>query len=475
MNVLIIGTNRYDRPQPVLPYGACIAADAAASAGHNVRFLDLMFQPDPAAVLKTMLRSFSPDLVGLSVRNLDNNDLQAPVEFITPLVDLVRTLRRWSPAPLVLGGPAVGVMPEALLAATGADYAVLSDGETVFPALLRALETGQPLTAVPRIAWRENGAYRVNGGALPELTSSAIHPRFGHWLDLKSYAANLGAVPLQSRRGCPFACVYCTYGNSEGREYRLYPPEEVAAAVRELGAMGIRDVEFVDNVFNAPYSQALAVCDALARNPHGVRLQTLELNPGFVDDRLLKAMETAGFIGVGVTAESAADPVLSGLKKGYTRAEVERAAAAIRRSNLPCCWVFLMGGPGETRETVADTLRFARRVLRKGDVAFINVGIRIYPGTELEAIARREGVLTRPPEEMLAPVFYFSPQVELPWVLEAVRGTAREHLNILHSGCLSHLWLPAISRLYRRLPLKQPMWRRTREIRRVVRALGQDI
>ena len=65
---------------------------------------------------------------------------------------------------------------------------------------------------------------------------------------------------MQSKSGCPFACVYCTYGVGEGRRYRVVPPEEVAAAVPRLNAMGFRDIEFVDNVFNSPYEQALAVC-----------------------------------------------------------------------------------------------------------------------------------------------------------------------------------------------------------------------
>ena len=70
----------------------------------------------------------------------------------------------------------------------------------------------------------------------------------------------------------------------------------------------------------------------------------------------------------------------------------------------------MLGGPGETRETVAETIAFARRTVRPGDVAYFNVGIRIYPGTELERLAREEGVLTGSVQEMLEPVFYFSPR-----------------------------------------------------------------
>jgi radical SAM superfamily enzyme YgiQ (UPF0313 family) len=248
----------------------------------------------------------------------------------------------------------------------------------------------------------------------------------------------------------------------------------VAAAVARLSSLGIRDIEFVDNVFNSPYDQALALCDSLAAIRHRARLISLELNPAYVDDRLLEAMAKAGFVGVGMTAESAADPVLGGLRKGYTAADVERAGAAIRRSKLPCFWIFLLGGPGETEATVRETIRFARRILRPKDAALFSVGIRIYPGTELESIARQEGVLSLPVQEMLKPVFYFQPGLDPQWTRDQVRRATAENLNILHAGSLSHPWLPAVNRLFHRLPWR-PLWSHTRAIRRVVRALGRDI
>jgi radical SAM superfamily enzyme YgiQ (UPF0313 family) len=475
MKVLMVATNRYHHPVPAIPYGACMVAEAVAGAGHLVRFLDLMFQSDPTGAVTEALRKFPADVIGLSVRNLDNNDMQHPAEFLGKLSEIIRTVQSLTTAPLILGGPAVGVMPEPVLRRTGAAAAILGDGERVFPILLRALNNGGGFEQVPRLAWLEDGCYRENVTKLCEITGSFSTPDFPRWLDLKAYGAGLASIPLQSKRGCPFSCIYCTYGIREGRQYRLLPPEEVAAAVQRLAVMGCQDIDFVDSVFNAPYNHALAICHHLARSPLPVRLQTLELNPAFVDDQLLKAMEQAGFVGVGVTAESAADPALAGLKKGYSAAEVNRAAAAIRRSSLPCTWMFMLGGPGETERTVAETIRFARHTLRPGDVAYFSVGIRIYPGTELEAIARRQGVLSGSAEEMLEPVFYFAPELDYHWTLDQVRRAAAAHLNILHSASLSHPWLPAVNRLFSRLPVSRPWWRYARAIRRLVRVLNRNI
>jgi radical SAM superfamily enzyme YgiQ (UPF0313 family) len=458
-----------------MPYGACIVAEAAVAAGYQVSLLDLMFQRDPYTAVKSALRRTSPDVIGLSIRNLDNNDLQLPVEFVSELTGIVRVVRRITSAPLVLGGPAIGVMPEALLRLTGATCAVLGDGETIFPLLLKALEDGGEFGQVPGVAWLEDDRYQVSPPGRAKLLTSALTPRFGHWLDLKAYRAGLAAAPLQSKRGCPFSCIYCTYGISEGREYRLAEPQEVAAAVGRLAAMGCRDIEMVDNVFNSPYEHALEVCETLARSRPPVRLQTLELNPAFVDDKLLGSMARAGFVGVGVTAESAADPVLAKLKKGFSVSQLELAAESIQRSNLPCLWIFLIGGPGETDATLTESFNFARRCLRPGDAAFFNLGIRIYPGTELEALARQEGVLSATPEEMLKPVFYFSPTLDFDRTFNQVHRTVAENLNMIHSASFAHPWLPVVNRLFSRLPLKPPVWRHTRSIRRVVRALGRDI
>ena len=83
MKVLVVSTNRNRQPLVVLPFGACVAAETARRAGHEVRFLDLMFSRAPARDLEKALAGFRPDLAGFSVRNLDNNDLRAPVAFFT--------------------------------------------------------------------------------------------------------------------------------------------------------------------------------------------------------------------------------------------------------------------------------------------------------------------------------------------------------------------------------------------------------
>ncbi|HMK57352.1 MAG TPA: radical SAM protein [Dissulfurispiraceae bacterium] len=464
MDVLLVNTNRCDQPFPVMPLGACMVADALSQHGHRTRMLDLMFDPDPIASLRRALKSGSFDIVGFSLRNIDNNDMRQPQFFLDGLPAMVDAVREISDAKIVIGGAAVGVMPDDILRFSGADYAVVGDGEIAAPELLSLIE-GNNFAIADRL---------FRAGPKPSLAPArhCAPPDLRRWIDVSSYLARMSTVPLQTKLGCPYHCVYCTYRKIEGESYRLCPPEHVADAVQRLSSEGLRDIEFVDNVFNSPYDHAMEICLLLSKKKHGARLQSLELNPAFVDDSLIEAMEEAGFVGMGITAESASDAVLGHLRKPFTVADVHKAAAIVSRRQLPCIWIFLLGGPGENRQSVEETLSFAEEHVRPKDAVFFNIGVRIYPGTELEAIARAQKVLNTKTHEMLRPVFYVSPDIDPDWLSERMRTYIKKHMNVIDSTSLSLPFLPALHKIGRRIGFRPPLWRHTPAIRRLLQYTG---
>lgn len=472
MEVLIISTNTNRLPMPVIPYGACIVAEAAERAGHRVKLLDLMFEHDSKLAVESALLRHTYDIIGLSIRNIDNNDIQHPAFFLKELKPIVRTIRTFSNAPIVVGGAALGVMPEEILKYSGVSYAIVGEGAQTFISLLNAVSSGSPPYRIPGVAWIEDGLYRH----VPLVPSAGagvcIVPDYHHWIDVKAYTSGMATVPVQTKLGCHFRCVYCTYQKIEGSGYRLSSPESVCDAIERLEADGFRNIEFVDNVFNSPHAHALDICDGLARMRHRCRLQSIELNPLHLDNELMNAMEHAGFVGIGITAESASGQVLKGLGKGYSEDTVYQAASVIKKSKIPCLWIFLIGGPGETKQTVEETLRFAATQIRRGDTIFFNAGIRIYPGTELEAIARTEGILSIPRDDMIEPVFYLSPEIELEWVDSRLREFIDTHLNVVNSDAISLPLLIKIHRFAWRLGVQPPLWRHTLPIRRILRYTG---
>lgn len=475
MNILIISTNRNKLPMPVLPLGACIVAEAAEQAGHKVKVLDLMFEKDTTHSIKKKLTGFKPDIIGLSVRNIDNNDYQNPVFYIEEIPPIMKTIRSVTRSPVVLGGAAVSVMPEELLRYTGASWAVTGDGETVFPKLLEKLSCNETVADVPGVAWIDNDTFITNPSHSPDNSHCCRMPDFGRWINLRKYLSGFSAIPLQTKLGCRFQCIYCTYRKIEGNIYRLSSPESVVDILNALARRGLKDVEFVDNVFNYPYHHAMDICGEIAKGRPGVRLQSLELNPLFIDDDLIMAMEHAGFTGIGITVESASDSVLRGLQKGFSVEDVYKASRVIQRHSLPCVWIFLFGGPGETESSVKETLRFAETFIRPDDTAFFSAGIRIYPGTKLESIAREEGLLSAPSHEMLSPVFYCSPTVDYHWIKKEIQYALNTHMNFIDSGSIGMSLLTPIHRLGYKLGMRPPLWRYTRHIRRGLRSLGMDV
>jgi radical SAM superfamily enzyme YgiQ (UPF0313 family) len=430
-----------------------------------------MFEKWPHEALRRALVDWRPAVVGLSIRNIDTNDARNPVVLADEAAELAQVVRRCSDAKLVLGGAALGVMPHELLRRTGADYAVVFDGDVVFPQLLDSLAAGREIRGLAGVLAPGDVALPARPAGGGEL-ASCTPQELSRWVQVRPYLSNMAAVGLQTKRGCPFECIYCTYSMAEGHEYRLCPPEQVVAAVRRLAAQGLRDVEFVDNVFNSPYEHALAICRQLAVARLGVRLQSLELNPRFLDDELLWAMEQAGFAGIGVTAESASDVVLAGLKKGYTAEQLRLAAGAVARHAISCVWIFMLGGPGETPDTVQETLEFATRCIRPSDTAFFQTGIRIYPGTPLEQIARAQGVLTAAGDDMLAPVFYISPQMSLSGLKAQVNAAVRTHMNFVAVDAIGLPLFQTVLRACYRLGVRPPVWRYTPGVRRLLKWTG---
>ncbi len=459
---------------PVMPVGACMIAEAAERSGHNVHLVDLMFTKKKSTIQSSVLK-VKPDVIGLSIRNIDNNEMKDTMFFLEDFRSIISTIRNLTGVPIILGGAAVGVMPEEILRFGDLSCGVTGDGQTVFPLLLECIERNDTFTDIPGIAYIKNGIFKRNPAQVWANVHGMVAADYTRWLNISNYRSQMATAPVQTKVGCPFRCIYCTYGKIEGNECVLYEPGLVADTAIRLVAAGLRDIEIVDSVFNEPYDHAMRVSEALASIGRWARFQSLALNPRSFDDALVSMMERAGFVSIGITVESAADAVLEGLRKGYTSREVYHAAEIVQKHHLSCAWIFMFGGPGETQETVRETMRFAEYAIRPQDVAFFNIGIRIYPGTELEAVARHQGTLTLSSNDMLTPVFYVSPDIDIGWMEQELNKFMNSHTNVINLGSLGNALLPMVHRMGYCLGLKPPLWRYTRIIKRGFRLMGMNV
>src|SRR5918992_5414066 len=307
--VLLVSTNRERAPQPVVPNGVACVASALRQAGYEVSVLDLCFVRDAECAARDAARRFSPDVIGVSVRNIDNSDLIALRHYTPEAAAVTRALRNAAPhASIIAGGAAFGVAPASLSDSLGVDWAVAGDGERATVALLEALAAGRDPGEIPGLVRRDSSGTRLvpPGGeagldTLPDM-------RVQDWIDIRAYQRHGATVPIQTKRGCVFRCVYCTYLNVEGWGYRLREPESVAGEIASLvRESGVRRFEFVDSTFNSPPRHAIAVCEAIARRGLRVHLDTTNFTPASASPELLAAMGPAGFRWLGITAESASD------------------------------------------------------------------------------------------------------------------------------------------------------------------------
>jgi len=132
----------------VLPLGACCIASAAEAAGNDVRFLDLTFRPHPEAAVSEDIKCFEPDVIGISVRNLDNCDYLHPHSYLPEIRKIVEACRSASRAVIVAGGAAVGLASEMIAGYLGCDLAVAGEGETAFPLLLEEIAAGRTVDKI---------------------------------------------------------------------------------------------------------------------------------------------------------------------------------------------------------------------------------------------------------------------------------------------------------------------------------------
>ncbi len=454
--VLVVNANDTDRPYRVAPLGLAYVATATERAGHNVHFVDLPHSLAGRRRFSSALQDWKPEFVALGIRNLDNSDFHALESYLEGPARLVRNIRTTVPqARIIVGGPAGTVEPERVARIVGCDHLVLGEGEESLPQIIARLDARQ---IVPRIVGVADGPtpFRVaNPGSLPA-------PDLHRWVaNFAPYLRGDAGYPIQTKRGCPLQCTYCTYGRIEGTLYRFLNPEAIADEIAGALRRGIHDFEFVDSTFNLPVKHALEVLQTLRNRNLRANYIGTGLNPRQLPDELLASMRDLGFRSVILTAESASDTMLASYAKNYRRARLVTAAESLRRHQIRALWVFLLGGPGETPETVDQTLSFIAQSVPSPNAVYITSGIRIYPGSPIGDALDRGRLSARDlrhrAEHPDVP-FYYSNHTPPDWLEARLRAFQRSQPQVLLS-CEGHAWLTqAMLTVMQFLPLRKPYW-----------------
>lgn len=399
MRILLINTNRKVDFLAAPPLGICYVAGAAEAAGHDVRVLDLCFAGTRVrSRIKAAIESFDPEVVGLSVRNIDNVNMLHPVEYLHEIGEIREIVGSYTAAPVVVGGSGASLMPERVSKYLKADYIVVSDGEESFVRLLDAIERGKLPGEIPGVGLMLDGRFHLTPPQLSDFTGKT--PDLGRWVDTMPYQEIGSSYNIQTKRGCRQHCIYCTYNQSlEGNALRTRTAREVVDEIEDaLHKYHPDTFEFVDSVFNDPLDHSVEILEEIVRRPWKANFTAMGVHPRNLDDKYLALMWRAGFRSFMITPESASDKMLKSYRKGFSSADVARAAEAINRTAFAAWWFFMIGGPEEDNETLQDSLDFALKHLQKNDrqvthVAHFFVGVRLYPGTRLWDMALKQGFI----------------------------------------------------------------------------------
>jgi radical SAM superfamily enzyme YgiQ (UPF0313 family) len=347
--------------------------------------------------------------------------MEEPQFFLDQVKGVISECRSFSVAPIVLGGAGYSMFPVSTLAYIGADMGIQGEGEIAFPALLALMEKGADLSGagglyLPGLGLQGKRKFLKNLDLLPL-------PDAQMWPCAAARDQDLW-MPVHTRRGCPMNCSYCSTSNIEGRVIRKRSPRAVVDAVVGYVEAGFKRFFLTDNIFNIPASYAREFCCILADRQLDISWRCI-IYPGLMDEALVKAMARAGCKEVSLGFESGCERILRRMNKKFTPEDVRRASELLETHGIRRMGFLLLGGPGETKESVEESVAFVDSLGL--DAMKITVGLRIYPNTSLANTALSEGMITAQ-DDLLFPKFYIVRGLE-DWLRKIVTKCMAERPN----------------------------------------------
>lgn len=334
------------------PLSLSWVASIAENAGHKVTIIDARTLKLGKEEVLERLREFNPDIMGFMMTTYMYRDTLEWISFLKKRLDI----------PVVVGGYNLRVYPKESVLPEEIDFGVVEHAYYTVPALLRELEGGRDFERVPGLAYKRNGKVEVTPREQFIDFDKFPNPA-RHLLPNELYAE----FPTQRKNftvmvtslGCPFKCAFCEAG---GTDYSARSPETVVAEIEDCyNKFKIREIDIFDYEFTGLRKRVLDICNLLQEKKIDLdwacrsRVDT-------VDPELLQVMKKAGCKRIYFGIESGSQSTLDRLNKKITLKKVKETIGACRDLKIRTLGFFLIGVPGETRDTVKNTLDFAKKL-----------------------------------------------------------------------------------------------------------------
>lgn len=384
MKIALINTNLI-KP-PIAPIGLEYLAEALVDSGQEIEILDLCWEEDTESAILKFFQSNDFDLIGITLRNTDDCAYTTRQSFLKEFSDMVSAVRKQTDAPIVIGGTGFSIMPEFILNLCKADAGLWGDGEFELVSLARRIKNNKEWTDIPNLIWKQGNKWIRNSMKLNRLENLPIMTRT--LIDNQRYLQEGGQIGFETKRGCPRICIYCADPVAKGKEARPRPPQSVGEEIENLLNMGIDYLHTCDSEFNIPEWHAKEICREIIRRNLGDKIHWYAYcSPQPFSKELAYLMRKAGCIGINFGVDHGDDTMLKRLKRFYTGEDILKTVEICKENEIIIMLDLLFGAPGETKSTLKNGIKQIKKTA--ADQIGIALGVRIYPGTELEQIVKK--------------------------------------------------------------------------------------
>lgn len=367
------------------PLGLAYIAGVLRGAGHSVRIFDSILSKDQLRDVKKVIAGYRPDIVGISATSS-----LAGISF-----QIARLIKDIDPrTTTVFGGVHATVFPHQTIQSPDVDYVVCGEGEYSMLELARSLEESAEPKGIPGIVYKRNGEIAGSNPANPIADLDRLPFPAYELLPLQKYhSLQIARTPFASMvtsRGCPYQCIFCSARLIMGRKFRFHSPERTVEEIKYLKErFGVKEVVFKDSEFTLDIGRVEKICDLLMNEKVEVAW-SCNGRVGRMSHSLLRKMRAAGCRLIEYGVESGDDDILNELNKQIKVDEVRQTFALTREVGMKTIANFMIGNPGESRASIAKTLRLAKEINPDYcDISYLTP----FPGTRLYEMAQERGWL----------------------------------------------------------------------------------
>jgi radical SAM superfamily enzyme YgiQ (UPF0313 family) len=419
-NILLVSANNYTTPYPVYPLGVSYLYTYLKKRlpQYNFRFFD--FNRQTLSDFNELLTNENFNFIGISLRNVDDTNIYEKNSFIAWYKQIIEAARKKSKAKLIIGGPGFSIFPELIFDTLQPDFGIKGEGEESILQLINSIDNNEDFQTIEGLVFRTSS------------NEIKVNPRKNYLNSLELsfdkdlvdyYWEKSGMLNIQTKRGCPYNCIYCSYPIIEGSKIRTLDINFIVETLKDLYFnKRITYVFFTDSVFNISNEYNIQLAKQIIDS--GVKINWgAYFSPHNLTREALTLYKQAGLTHIEFGTESFSDQQLKNYRKHFTFKEVLETSEICSDLGIFFAHFLILGGYGETERSLDETFENSKKI--PFSINFPYIGMRIYPHTKLYEIAIAEGRI-KGVNDLLEPVYYISNDVNIDTLKDRALATGKK-------------------------------------------------